>query len=120
MDSTIIYTTEPALLWQAIVETSRRHNVVIHGTPPEISLELADARMYVSETRTEEEQLPVLATGLGSGVRQLVVDMHNRSRVEAFLADALVGLRVVVDDDNGNVRTSDQFVTEVNPRGDTR
>lgn len=112
MDSRIIYCAEPDELWAALKRTAQRDGGVVHGVPPEIAVELPEARLYVSETETSGD-LPDDARSLGGGVREFVIDVHNAPVAERFLADAIEELDVVVDDDDGYVADGRAFVAAV-------
>ena len=90
-----------------------------HGQPPELAIELSDARLYVTEAAAGPE-VPAEASRLGPGVRAFVIDIHDHRPAEAFLADVVDQVEAVVDDDHGVVTPSDAFVAHVRARARRR
>jgi hypothetical protein len=115
MDSRIVYTAQPEELWMGFASAAERHRGVVHGAPPELAIEINGARLYVSEG-TPTGATPVGARKLGADVREFVIDVHNPTVAERFIADAIEGIAAVVDDDDGQVTDGGAFVAAVRGR----
>ena len=115
MDSVIVYTADGERFWRALAAAATQRGAVLHRSPPEVAIEVDDARLYVTEGPPDED-VPPLAAGLGAALREVVVDIHNPPVAQAFLADVLSGLDVVVDDDHGQVMSGAEFVDRVRGR----
>jgi hypothetical protein len=109
MVTRILYTVEPDRLWRAFAMAAERRGVALQREPPEVAVDLGDARLYITETEPSWD-IPPSATALGPGLREFVVDAHDYRAAEAFLADVVRGLPVVIDDDAGNAVSSAEFV----------
>lgn len=58
MDSRITDTADPAGLWRSLKRASEAHGAVVHGAPPEVAIEVGDARLYVTELRAAATPAP--------------------------------------------------------------
>jgi hypothetical protein len=113
VDSLILYTAEPAMFWHALADTARRAGAAVSGKPPEVSVVMPDTRLYATETGLTEP-VPPQVESLGPGVREIVIDRHNRPLAEAFLVDVLALVPGLVDaDDDGGVVESASFAEAV-------
>ena len=92
---------------------------MVHSSPPEVAIDVDDARLYVTDAPPEGD-VPALAGRLGATPREVIVDIHNPPVAEGFLAQVLDGLDAVVDDDHGHVMESAQYVARVRERGGGR
>jgi hypothetical protein len=109
MDAVLVYTADAAKLWAALMASARRRSATVHGEPPEVAIELREARLYINEGPVDADA-PVEVGMLGDEVRQFVVDIHNAVEAERFLAESLINVAAVVDDDHGNVATANDYV----------
>jgi len=115
MDSILVYTADPRQFWRSLSLAAARRGAVVHGSPPEIAIEVDEARLYIHEGAPEDDG-PPLAVRLGAARREFVVDIHNPPVAEAFLADVIDGLDAVVDDDHGSVMPGVEYVARVRTR----
>lgn len=109
MDAVVVYTADADRLWTALLASAHRRTATIHGETPDLAIELADARLYISEGPVDGE-IPAEVAALGDHVRQFVIDIHNATEAEPLLAEALVDVAAVVDDDHGNVTAASDYV----------
>jgi hypothetical protein len=113
VDSLILYTAEPGMFWRALTEAARGAGGEVSGEPPNLAVMLPETRLYTGETGATDPIPPQLES-LGSGVRGIVIDRHNRPVAEAFLADVLALVPGLVDaDDDGRVVESASFAKSV-------
>jgi hypothetical protein len=110
MDSRIVFTVERDRFWRSITTYATQCAGRIHGSPPEIAIEVGHARLYISEVPIADEEVPAAARALGSTMLTFVVDVHNALEADAFLAEALRDVPGVIDDDDGNVVATDAFI----------
>ncbi len=100
--------------WRGLLNAAARTGATVHGTPPEVGVDVsADFRLYASEV-APTEPLPAEVTERGAALRQVVIDRHNRRATEAFLAEVLASVTGWVDaDDDGSVVPAAAFVAAV-------
>ena len=109
MDGIIVYISDPERFWQSLKQAGARRGAVVHGSPPEVAIEVDDARLYITD-QAPDEDVPPAASRMGAALREVIVDIHNAPVAEEFLADVLDGLDVVVDDDHGRVMDGAEYV----------
>jgi hypothetical protein len=113
VDSLVLYTAEPRMFWRALTYAARHGGATVSGEPPTLAVALPESRLYASETGLSEPVAPEVAR-LGPGVREIVIDRHNRPIAEAFLADVLAQIPGLVDaDDNGRLIEAATFAEAV-------
>jgi hypothetical protein len=113
VDSLVLYTAEPRMFWRTLTHAARHGGATVSGEPPKLAVVLPETRLYAGETGLSEPVPPEVAR-LGSGVREIVIDRHNRPVAEAFLADVLALVPGLVDaDDDGRLVEAASFAEAV-------
>lgn len=116
MDSVIVYTAAVDRLWREFRAAAEASGAIVHGAPPQVAIELDDARIYVTERAGAEATAPTGRALSGPGAHEFVIDIHNAVRAEQFLADVLAHVDAVVDDDHGGMMSNREFLERVRAR----
>ncbi|WP_320669330.1 hypothetical protein [Patulibacter defluvii] len=112
MDSRMVNTAESERFWANILAAVERPDVKLHGRPPEMAIETGASRLYVTKGPAGDD-VPLLASDLAGKLKQIVIDAHEHDIADEYLADVLLGVSCVVDDDHGHVMRGSDFVAAV-------